>query len=297
MLRDDIKEQGHIVWFSSYPKSGNTWFRAFYTNLIRNLDKPAGVNELEPRLLAGSRNLFDQYTGIESSDLNENEIERLRPRVFEIISREIGKEGNPVYMKIHDAYTKTSLGEWLVSPKATKAALYFIRNPLDVAVSFAHHNSCSIDKMIEKMGDENYALNFKANRIGNQLKQRLTTWSNHVTGWIDQLGDRLHIMRYEDMVRDTLNTFTKAVNFLELPNDGERIQKALRFSDIRELQKQEEQYGFKEKSQSAASFFRQGKSGSWREVLTSSQVERIIGDHGEVMKRLGYLNEKGELLF
>lgn len=297
MLTDVTTPRGHIIWFSSYPKSGNTWFRAFYTNLIRNLDKPVGVNQFEPRLLAGSRNLFDQYTGVESSDLSEDEIERLRPRVFEIISRELGKEGTPVYMKIHDAYTRTSSGEWLVSPNATRAVLYFIRNPLDVVVSFAHHNSCSIDKMIEKMGDENYSLNFKPNRIGNQLKQKLTTWSQHVTGWVDQLGDRLHIMRYEDMVRDTLNTFTNAVNFAGLPNDPQRIQKALRFSDIRELQRQEQQFGFKEKSQVAESFFRQGKSGSWREVLTSTQVERIIRDHGAVMKRFGYLSEKGEPLF
>lgn len=288
---------GTIIWLASYPKSGNTWFRAFYTNLIRDEDTPASLNELEPSLIASGRSYFDDYSGVESSDLSRDEIERLRPRVYETLSRVEGKDGEAIYIKIHDAFTRTSEGRLLVSLKATRGAIYFIRNPLDVAVSFAHHMACDIDIIIGRMADKTYCLNEATDRLGNQFRQRLLSWSDHVTGWVDGMGARLHLIRYEDMVRVPIETFTAAVHFAQLPEDPARIQKALRFSDIRELQRQEQAHGFKEKFPKADSFFRKGKTGSWREVLTDRQVQRIIQDHRVVMKRFGYLNDNDEPQF
>lgn len=288
---------GNIIWLASYPKSGNTWFRAFYTNLISDKDTPASLNELKPSLIASGRSPFDDYTGVESSDLSREEIERLRPRVYETLSRVEGKGGEPVYIKIHDAFTRTSDGSLLVSPQATRGAIYFLRNPLDVAVSFAHHMACDIDTVINRMADETYCLNTSTNRLSNQFSQRLLTWSNHVTGWVDGMRGYLHLMRYEDMVRSPLETFTAAVRFVQLPDNQDRIQKALQFSDIRKLQRQEQAHGFKEKYSKADSFFRKGKVGSWRGVLTGRQVQQIIQDHRIVMKRFGYLNDNDVPLF
>ena len=36
-------------------------------------------------------------------------------------------------------------------------------------------------------------------------------------------------------------------------------------------------------------FFREGRAGQWKEVLTQAQVDRIVRDHGEQMARFGYL--------
>ena len=38
---------GALIWLASYPKSGNTWLRAFLYNLLRNPPKPAPINELD----------------------------------------------------------------------------------------------------------------------------------------------------------------------------------------------------------------------------------------------------------
>ena len=38
---------GAIVWLASYPKSGNTWMRAFLHNLLTNPDQPVHINELD----------------------------------------------------------------------------------------------------------------------------------------------------------------------------------------------------------------------------------------------------------
>jgi len=282
------------MWLASYPKSGNTWFRAFYTNLIHDKETPARIDELEPGYLAASRSLFDDYAGVESADLTPDEVERLRPRVYETISRVEGKWDHPVYMKIHDACTLTGDGSTLISLQATRGAIYFLRNPLDVAVSFAHHGACDIDTIIERMADDAYCFSSRPDRIDNQLRQRLLSWSAHVTSWVERLGDRLHLMRYEDMLRDPLDTFTRATRFARLPDSPARIEQALRFSDIGELQQQERDHGFREKNQKAESFFRQGKANSWQEVLTDRQIRRIISDHRTVMRRFGYLDDHDE---
>ena len=35
-----------ILWLASYPKSGNTWMRAFLANLITDAPEPLGVFQL-----------------------------------------------------------------------------------------------------------------------------------------------------------------------------------------------------------------------------------------------------------
>ena len=37
---------GNIVWLASYPKSGNTWLRAFIYNLVENPPRPGRIADL-----------------------------------------------------------------------------------------------------------------------------------------------------------------------------------------------------------------------------------------------------------
>jgi len=78
-----------------------------------------------------------------------------------------------------------------------------------------------------------------------------------------------------------------------LDHDRERVRRAVEFSSFETLRRQEHKYGFKEKPRGAASFFRSGRTGAWREALTARQIERQVRDHEVVMRRLGYLSEDG----
>lgn len=283
-----------IMWLASYPKSGNTWFRAFYSNLIKDDEQPADINHLETDGIASSRHLFDEMSGLCSSDLTLNEIEQIRPGVYECISQEAD---DTIFIKVHDAYTMNNDGLPLIPLTSTQGALYFIRNPLDVAVSFAHHNACSIDEIIDRMADDHYAFCDNRNKLSNQLKQRLLSWSNHVNSWLNAAGIELQVIRYEDMVHRSQETFAKAVAFSGLADRRARIPKALNFSLISELQKQERENGFKEKNPKATSFFRKGGTGTWRGILNDFQVCRIINDHHDVMKRFGYLSASDEPVY
>jgi len=45
---------------------------------------------------------------------------------------------------------------------------------------------------------------------------------------------------------------------------------------------------FKETSERATRFFREGRAGAWRERLTAEQAQRVAKTHGEQMARFGY---------
>ena len=122
-----------IVWLASYPKSGNTWFRAFLTNLLHGGAQPVDINAFDTNSFA-SRPGYDRALGWESSDLTPAEIEGARLAVQEVIARE-----DDAVFKVHEAFTDPRNGRPLFSRDATRAVLYFLRNPLDVAVSFSHH--------------------------------------------------------------------------------------------------------------------------------------------------------------
>ncbi len=283
---------GGIYWLASYPKSGNTWFRIFLRNLQENGAEPVDINDMATGGIASARGWLDEVLGFDTAELSQDEVERLRPEVYRWSLR----DEETGYHKIHDAYTLTSDGEPLIGREATLGALYILRNPLDVAPSAANHWHCSIDQAIDKMGQSGMALCRSRKALTPQVRQRLLSWSEHVLSWVDAPSLSVEAVRYEDMLDDPQATFGRATRFLQLPADPERVAKAIRFSDFCELARQEAEKGFRERPQKTERFFRSGASGGWRQKLTKEQIRRVIADHGEVMRRFGYLDANGEPL-
>jgi hypothetical protein len=103
---------------------------------------------------------------------------------------------------------------------------------------------------------------------GGQLPQKLKSWSSHVCSWADAPDLNVGVFRYEDMIRKTDDVFAEIVSFAGLEIDENRVRKAVEFSRFERLQAQEAAHGFREKQPTARSFFRAGKTGTWREVLS-----------------------------
>ena len=279
-----------VVWLASYPKSGNTWLRVFLSNLQRDDGQPADINKLDLGIVASDRNLFDSALGVESSDMTAEEIDYYRPSAYRYLA---AQSAGTVYMKVHDAWGFTSAGDSLIPAAATSLVIYVTRNPLDVAISFAHHLRKGVAETIDHMSDETMALSLNKSRLSTQLKQQLLSWSGHVLSWLEQREIPVHVIRYEDMSLRPVETFASAVRFLGWDEDLDRVRRAVAFSSFEILREQESAHGFKERQSGPASFFRQGRAGAWREVLTDAQVAQIVGDHGPVMRRLGYLSADG----
>ena len=280
-----------ICWLASYPKSGNTWLRALLTNYRRNGDEPAAINDLDGGWTGLLRETFDECTGLESADLTPLQIEHYRPAMYECLA---AASVETLFLKIHDAYSCNAGGEPIVSKQATAGVIYMIRNPLDVAVSYAHHRHEAVDDTIRIMS-LNDAVLAGSSRPSNQLPQTVRSWSSHVTSWVDQPGLNVHVVRYEDLMQRPVAGFAGVIRFAGLDVDPDRLHKAVAFSSFARLQSQEAAHGFAERQPSAVSFFRRGRVGSWRESLTTAQARQLIADHRIVMHRFGYLSDSDEL--
>jgi len=283
---------GKIVWLASYPKSGNTWIRVLLTNYLRNSNTPADINRLDGGPIASARIWFDEWAGLEASSLNDEVIERLRPDVYRCMASEAS---DTLYMKVHDAWSITDRSEALFPSDVTAGMIYILRNPLDMAASCAHHWGVAVERAVENMCDAEFVSSRSLGGLSDQLRQRLLSWSGHVQSWLDESGLPVNVVRYEDLRRDPEEAFGKVVRYCSLPYDETRLRKAVAFSDFSELQRQEKEKGFRERSVRAPGpFFRRGQIGAWREELPVDLVKRLVEAHGAMMKRFGYLDGNNE---
>lgn len=279
-----------IIWLASYPKSGNTWLRVFLANLLAGGDCPVSINDL-PRYAFGDNNLlhYRDFTGRDPESFTAAEVAELRPKIHSWFARSRPHE---VFVKTHNAVLRID-GCPLITPAATAGAVYVSRNPLDVAVSFSHHYAMPLDQAVQALCNPDFALL----AADNHLTQYLGSWSRHAASWLDAPGLTRHALRYEDMAEKPHESFAAVARFLGLPTEQERLDKAIRFSAFDELVKQESEAGFIEGQGADRPFFRAGKVGIWRDHLSPSQAARLIEAHGPVMRRLGYLDARGDAVF
>jgi hypothetical protein len=288
-------------WLASYPKSGNTWMRTLIANLASSDSKPVDINKLPPVGMASERHPFDHTLLIDSGLLTHDEIDRLRPRLYEALMRysveaDSETDGPARFVKAHDAYTINSAGEPLLGGAgAAHGAILIVRDPRDVASSLAHHSGKSIDHAIKVLNDPDKMWCERTSELGKQLRQKLCDWSSHTASWLEQTNIPVHLVRYEDLLSNTVKVLTEAMAFAGVPTTTDDIKRAALFSDFTRLRLQEEQNGFKEAPRLNANFFRRGVAGSWREELTREQVARIESRHARLMLRLGYELSYAEL--
>ncbi len=287
------------IWLASYPKSGNTWFRMLVANLSAKDGNPVDINALPERGgIASARGPFDHLLLIDSGLLTHDEIDCLRPRVYEELAHgaqddEYDKlqEAPPVrFVKVHDAYTLTPKGEPLLAGRrGADGAIVIARDPRDVAPSLANHNRVSLDAAIELMNNRQAVYCAKPGRLDQQLRQQVPGWSGHIASWLDQTDIPVYLIRYEDMQADTFAAFRKALDFAGRPASNDDIRRAVYYADFTELRRQETEKGFGETPRRpGGQFFRRGEAGVWRDELSAEQVARIEAAHAPMMRRLGY---------
>jgi aryl sulfotransferase len=258
---------------------------------IQNADgPPVSINSLEPRSFVHSRRLFYLSTLLDPALLLPNESATLRSGV---IDEYIDEQSSPLFAKVHDAWTHGAAGIPLLGRRA-RAALYLVRDPRDVVVSYAFHNEDRLDAVIKTLNNPAACL------LGSVdvFPQQIGDWSRHVRGWRDQTDIPLHVVRYEDLHQDTEQVLRKVVEWLGSGFDSDAeiaqaVSRAVKSSELRELQRQEREKGFRIRpaatlSPDASLFFRQGRIGDWRNHLSLQQVRVIEEAHGETMLALGY---------
>ncbi len=267
---------GKIVWLASYPKSGNTWVRSFLHNYILRPETPHSINALLEFSVAENAAAF---FGADGKVLDPAQVQRLRPGVHAQLTQ---LHPDLVFVKTHNA-NRAVEGIALCTPEHTAGAVYIVRDPRDVALSYAAYTGRPVDEIIDFMAHDQAATASDE----RQVFELLSSWSGHVRSWV--ASPKRLLMRYEDLLVEPERYFARLVRFLGTGTvDEARLARAVAFSSFATLAAQEARDGF-ESGGRHGPFFRTGQAGQWKTRLTPAQAARIADAHGEIMGKLGYL--------
>jgi len=194
------------------------------------------------------------------------------------------------YHKVHDAFVSPDSGGRPVVPtEGCRGAVVVIRDPADVAVSLSHFFSWDLERCVAFLLNEEAALCRSRKRGGQQVRQFMGSWANHVGSWVDQREIPVLVLRYEDLLRAPEREFQRLAAFLELPADSDLIAAAAlntRFDKLRA--KEDEEGGFQERPPGCERFFRSGCSGEGREQLSAEQLVRLQTAFAPTLAAHGY---------
>jgi hypothetical protein len=166
--------------------------------------------------------------------------------------------------------------------------IYIVRDPRDVVVSQYHFQRkrklFSDDYPIEKFVDR-----FVAGRTCDYA-----SWGEHVASWLSTRTGQpgFLLLRYEDMIRDTVHELSRIASFLGAHVTQDIIQKAVAKSSankMRELEKSQAQmFAITKDTRQDVPFIRVANAGGWRSELPEPLVHKIEAAWAPLMRCLGY---------
>jgi hypothetical protein len=257
-----------IIWLASFPKSGNTWIRSLLAQYFMPPGQAPDLNNLR-NFTTGDvrRDFFDaaaggRYDGSTIADWLE-----MRPRALRLIA---GSKPTHHFVKTHCQTMRVGDTD-LIPPEVTAAAIYIMRNPFDLAPSFARHQACDLDTAIDRMMNPDSMAG-----TAEGIFEPLGRWDDHVTSWTTAPGLSRHVLRYEDMIANTGKAMRGLIEtFFRISVDKPKLARAVRATNFDAMKAFEQKHGFVEKPAEMRAFFAKGQAGVWRDDLSPAQVGRI----------------------
>ena len=277
----NIINSSMIIWLASYPKSGNTWIRAFlhcYLNL--KVDEKLNLNKIS---LSG----FPDHKILKEMGINENNFIDISSNWIAMQDYINLKDNNIKILKTHNALC-TINGSKFTNKDNSAGLIYIVRDPRDIVLSYSHHLNLSFDSTIKAM------INSKTSELDdNKFKTTLIgSWSDHFNSWKEYNFSEKILVRYEDLIINTFEEFKKIITYLNkiynIKVDINRINSALSKTKFSELKKLEDEGGFDERG-FGKNFFRKGEVGEWKNKLSKVQINLIEKIFKNEMEALGYL--------
>lgn len=206
-------------------------------------------------------------------------IEKLIPDTSSQSNRALKSTPRPRIIKTHEYFDHRY-------PKV----IYIVRDPRDVALSYY-----DFQRKYRQIDDayplERYVEDFVQGRL---ISIDWGTWAENVSSWIYTRGKSKNflLLRYEDMMKDTMRELTRIAQFFGIVPEPARLQEVIDRSSadrMRELEKLEaDRWVATKNRRKDIPFIRVAKAGGWRTSLPVKSVEQIENAWGDLMTTLGY---------
>ena len=269
-----------ISWIQSYPRSGNSWVRAFLHTYLAEADAVNLDNMSRAFPHDSSAGLFEGLMREEVSKLKPVDIGAKR---HDFLIRACSQAKNDLIMRSHLLQT-----DWAEKatfhPNFSRAAVIVVRDPRDVAISLSADMKMTVDAAIANMAQPQFALLSKGT-----TPQPIGSWTRNVMSWLLRPSMPRLFVKYEDLIENPRREFIRILTFLNLQLDFAQFDKALMATTFEKMAEAEAARGYGQMHSEENPFFRSGKSGQWRDgALTLPQVQAIEQEHAQAMLIMGY---------
>ena len=280
-----------IIWLASYPKSGNTYVRAFLSAYYFSEDGQFEFSQISNIRQFPRKEFLNQNT--------ESVLEASKQWVPS--QRKIIADKKIKFLKTHSCLGNYK-GNTFTSNETTLGAIYIIRDPRNVFTSLKNHFSYDDEKALQMILDKKGVLMSK----GYETFSYIGSWASNYLSWLNYKNFRRLFVRYEDLLENKYETFRDIIVFLNtLMNRSEgvnklKLQKAIETTNFDVLKNKEvkesfnsSDIGFKSwrshHSENKNLFFNLGPENKWEKNLDKKIKEDIENNFNEEMKNLKYL--------
>ena len=169
-----------------------------------------------------------------------------------------------------------------------RKVIYLVRDPRDVAVS-EYHFDLKKRYINSDVSLEEFVKRFIAGTTADY-----GSWWEHAASWIAarQGNPAFLLVRYEDLLSDSIPELAKIADFLGIPADPERLQAAIDRSAADRMRKLEQQQSDKwtgtKNTRKEIPFVRAASAGGWKNALPQHSAEEIEAAWFPLMNYLGY---------
>ena len=277
-----------IIWLASYPKSGNTWLRMFLRAYFLSEDKKFSINDEGDAEY--ETNSFPNIEMLKENKIDYNKFEEIVKNWLDL-QKFINSNGKINFLKTHNGNFNIN-GFPFTNTENTAGGVYIVRDPRDVALSLSNHFNISHQEAVDDMKNMHHYEFYDVNLSKGFKKTIMGNWSSNYSSWRYYQGRDIHLVKYEDMIKEPANTFYKILKYINLfkslKKEKKKIKNAIETTSFKNLSKMENEKGFKELG-SGSNFFRKGKMGDWQESLAPKLVKEIENSFKKEMKELGYI--------
>ena len=283
-----------IIWIASYPKSGNTWLRAFITSLLykdKNLNVLNKLKQIHAYPLSKDfYNLLDNFENFKN--ISEN---------WEKSQSILNLDKKIKFLKTHHILCSIN-GKFFTNYKNSLGVIYIVRDPRNVIISLKHHYSFkNYDEALKFMLDK-HRFSGKMGKKETFTRETefptyISNWHNHYNSWKNFKKNYL-LIKYEDLIKNPKANFKEVTKYLskllKIKIDEEDLDDAILKSSFKNLKQSEEKFGFSEAAPDKITnrkkkFFNLGPDNMWKEDLPVNIRKKIESTFNEEMKELNYL--------
>ena len=283
-----------FIWLASYPKSGNTLVRSLLASYFFSKDGIYNFRLTENIKQFPTIKLFEDL-GIDIT--NEKEVIANYIRV----QQSFNKKESTQFLKTH-SYLFNIENNAFTDLNVSLGVIYIVRDPRNVATSFANHSSMSIDESTNWIINE-WVLGGNLNSFNYTEKTTLYsgTWGSNYKSWKSFKSQGKYLLiKYEDLINKKEEMLLKMLKFIYKLNkknfevDQVKFKNVIDSTSFERMKTLEKEVGFNEskinkKTGKKITFFNLGKKNDWKKLITPTIKEKIENAFKEEMEELGYL--------